>query len=473
MSEVLEPAAAPELVRALAGLGELLDRVAVLCRPGPEGSLWQLQSAEVLAATAVLHGLTHRADAAVHALVGEVDSRGAAVEAGAPSTASWLLSRLRVHPGHARRIVATATGLHTAPGGGLVDHQGPAPASDMADTDAADTEGGHTAYSGSGWSRVRTAFAAGTISGEHAGIVCHALAALPDGLDPGIADEAEAYLVERAGEHDPLVLARLARHLAHVLDPEAGDTLGDEEETDRSRQSLEITVGKNGGSRVCGRLGAELTAALLAQIQPLAAPAPRADGQPDLRSLGARNADALAELLRRAAAAGTGPSRHGSRASITITMPLDTLRQRLGARGADLDWSGPISAATARRLACDAQIIPVVLGSPSEPLDVGRASYPVTHAIWRALVVRDRGCAFAGCLRPPEWTEAHHLRHWADGGTTTLPNLALLCDHHHRSVHHHGWTLHLDHGVINTIPPPWIDPHRTPRPNTPPPHLAA
>jgi hypothetical protein len=89
-------------------------------------------------------------------------------------------------------------------------------------------------------------------------------------------------------------------------------------------------------------------------------------------------------------------------------MALDTWERRLGAPGATLDWSGPISAETARRLACDAQVIPVLLGSRGEPLDVGRASYPVTQAIWRALVARDGGCAFDTCGRPPEWTEAHH-----------------------------------------------------------------
>ena len=217
-----------------------------------------------------------------------------------------------------------------------------------------------------------------------------------------------------------------------------------------------------------GHLGVELTAELLSQLQPLAGPKPSTDGKPDLRTVGQRTADALAELLRRAAIAGGTPARHGSRASITVTMALETLQRRLGAPAATLDWSGPISAATARRLACDAQLVPVVLGANGEPLDVGRASYPVTQAIWRALVARDGGCAFNGCGRPPEWTEAHHIVHWADGGETSVQNCCLFCDHHHHVVHHDGWQVELIDGVVQVIPPPWVDPDQQPRPNTNP-----
>ena len=147
-------------------------------------------------------------------------------------------------------------------------------------------------------------------------------------------------------------------------------------------------------------------------------------------------------------------------------MTLDTLQQRAGAPAATLDWAGPISAQTARRIACDARIIPVLLASNGEPLDVGRSSYPVTQAIWRALVARDGGCAFAGCDRPPEWTEAHHRIPWEDGGETSTDNCCLLCDFHHRRVHHDGWDVILIDGAIHVIPPPWIDSTRTPRRNT-------
>jgi hypothetical protein len=100
----------------------------------------------------------------------------------------------------------------------------------------------------------------------------------------------------------------------------------------------------------------------------------------------------------------------------------------------------PIPAREARRLACDAGIIPVMLGSQSEPLDVGRQARLVPVGLRRALSLRDGGCRFAGCDRPAAWCDAHHVIHWADGGDTNLDNTILLCAYHHTLVHE-GWRL--------------------------------
>jgi hypothetical protein len=99
---------------------------------------------------------------------------------------------------------------------------------------------------------------------------------------------------------------------------------------------------------------------------------------------------------------------------------------------------------TLRRLACDAEIIPAVLGGHGEVLDVGRLRRPVTTAIWTALVLRDRHCTFPTCRRPPLMCHAHHIVHWAVGGKTSLDNLALLCGHHHRVLHHTPWQIRLN-----------------------------
>src|SRR5207244_7966843 len=114
----------------------------------------------------------------------------------------------------------------------------------------------------------------------------------------------------------------------------------------------------------------------------------------------------------------------------------------------------PLSGAAARRLACDAQVIPLVLGGPGEILDVGRASRTATPAIRRALRVRDRGCIGPGCDSPPAWTDAHHIRHWADGGPTSIENMCLLCSWHHDLVHHDGWTITMTGGRPRMHPPP-------------------
>ncbi|HEX6151359.1 HNH endonuclease signature motif containing protein [Nocardioides sp.] len=107
-----------------------------------------------------------------------------------------------------------------------------------------------------------------------------------------------------------------------------------------------------------------------------------------------------------------------------------------------------------RRMACDADLIRVLLDAEGCPLDVGRTRRLVTPAIWTALVARDRHCAFPGCTRPPVMGHAHHIRHWIDGGPTALENLVLLCGHHHRTIHHTPWQVRLaDDGRPEFLPP--------------------
>jgi len=121
--------------------------------------------------------------------------------------------------------------------------------------------------------------------------------------------------------------------------------------------------------------------------------------------------------------------------------------------------------AAARRIACDAELTAMSLDANLVPLDVGRCTYLVTGGLRTALTARDRGCAFTGCGRPPGWCHAHHIQHWADGGSTALNNLVLLCGHHHRLIHHGGWVVSLgedEHPWFT--PPPWVDPTQTPRP---------
>jgi hypothetical protein len=128
-----------------------------------------------------------------------------------------------------------------------------------------------------------------------------------------------------------------------------------------------------------------------------------------------------------------------------------------------LDSDTLVDAATIRRWACDAEVIPMVLGSKSEPLDVGRMARTATDAIRRALNIRDGGCAFPGCTRPPRRCHAHHVDHWLDGGDTALENMVLLCLHHHLVIHHDHWFLEMIDGLPWFTPPPWIDPDQQPR----------
>ena len=199
---------------------------------------------------------------------------------------------------------------------------------------------------------------------------------------------------------------------------------------------------------------------------------------PDLRSPARRYGDAFAELLTGVLDGGGLPTEGGERPHVTVTVALETLQRRLGdARDADLLGSlaaelgtgAALSAEAARRVACDARVLPVVLGQAGEPLDVGRASYTVPAGLRRALVARDRGCAFPGCDRPPTWCHAHHITHWSHGGATALGNLVLLCAHHHRVVHHQEWDVRIgEDGHPEFTPPPWV-----PLPAAPPPWRTA
>ncbi|MCA0438368.1 MAG: HNH endonuclease [Actinobacteria bacterium] len=119
-------------------------------------------------------------------------------------------------------------------------------------------------------------------------------------------------------------------------------------------------------------------------------------------------------------------------------------------RGYGLDGHGtPLTPATVRRLACDARIIPAVLGTDGAILDLGRAARLASPDQVRYLRLRDKCCTFPGCDRPPSWCEAHHLREWTtDLGETNVDNLALLCTRHHTDVHTRGLIGQLIDGTI-------------------------
>lgn len=104
------------------------------------------------------------------------------------------------------------------------------------------------------------------------------------------------------------------------------------------------------------------------------------------------------------------------------------------------DTEERISPALTRALACDAEIIPMVLGTDSEPLDVGRMKRLVPPGLRRAVIARDHHCTFPSCDRPPSWCQVHHVHPWQTGGDTSLGNSALLCQRHHTIVHRDGYT---------------------------------
>jgi Domain of unknown function (DUF222)/HNH endonuclease len=157
---------------------------------------------------------------------------------------------------------------------------------------------------------------------------------------------------------------------------------------------------------------------------------------PRLRS--ERRTDAL--VLMADTALANGPSaRGGDRYQVVLHVDRGTLATDGEGDRCELADGAPLAPETARRLACDAAIVPLIERN-GRPLSVGRKTRSVPPALRRALASRDRGCRFPGCANRCS-VDAHHIRHWADGGPTSIDNLVQLCRHHHGLLHEGGYTV--------------------------------
>jgi Domain of unknown function (DUF222)/HNH endonuclease len=156
--------------------------------------------------------------------------------------------------------------------------------------------------------------------------------------------------------------------------------------------------------------------------------------------LAARRADALVSLLRTALAQPDLPDLADDSTKVLLHVDHDLLAGHTDVGRSHLAHGPSVPVATARRLCCDALVRPLVFGRDGQPLDLGRATRTVSRAQRRALRYRDGGCTFPGC-EAKFFLDAHHVVHWADGGSTDLTNLALLCRHHHRLHHEGGYVI--------------------------------
>ncbi|WP_239021610.1 HNH endonuclease signature motif containing protein [Nocardioides jishulii] len=302
-------------------------------------------------------------------------------------------------------------------------------------------------------------------------VIAHAMAELPDDVDQDVLARAEAELVRLAEDHDPKDLAVLGRRILELVDPDRFEEaerrrLEQAERYAAQRQRLRLRAAGDGLTRISGvipdAVAARLATYLHAFTNPrLADGAVRAStgdgdatgGAGGAGGAGARRFRAAVNHPRRLAEAfgqlleALDPKRlpiHGGDATnVTVTITLDALRDGIGTatldNGVPGDGFDTLTATQARRLACNAKIIPAVLGTDSEVLDLGRASRLFTKAQRRALLLRDTTCRAEGCDIPGTWSEAHHLVPWSEGGATDLDNAALLCSHHHHRAHDPGY----------------------------------
>ena len=300
------------------------------------------------------------------------------------------------------------------------------------------------------------ALAAGLVNAEQAQVIANTIRDLPADVDDEVRGKAEAALIDRPGSGSPPALRKIGEQILAYVAPElaeAADAAALARMEARARQTRAFHLSRNGDGRVrlTGWLDEEGAATVNAALDPLCAP--RHDepgGEP--RTPAQRRADALVEICELATRTQQLPDSGGERPHVVITVPFDLLVKELGV--GTLDTGERLSPEQVRRLACDAQLIPAVLGGDGQVLDLGRTRRLITGALRRALELRDGGCAFPGCDRPPRWCHGHHVRAWSDGGSTTLDNSVLLCGYHHRIIHRGHWSVRIAaDGMPEFIPP--------------------
>ena len=300
---------------------------------------------------------------------------------------------------------------------------------------------------------VRAALAAGDLRTDQAGVIVAAVDALPADVADWVPPAATQFLLREATEHDAKALRVLGRRLLEVIDPAAADAeearrLAAEER--HARAIASFTMSDDGAGTCHGRFtlpslhGRMLRKDLMAR----AAGARRRSGEVDAGRYSRHRLGLAFMDYIESRPDDTAPSAGGVAATVVVTMELETLLG--GLRAASLDTGGRISAGEARRLACRAGIIPVVLGGPSVVLDAGRKRRFHSEAQRMAMGVRDAGCTAVGCDAPPDLCHAHHDETpWSHGGGTSVEKGRLLCPRHHTLIHDSAFQHSLDkHGKV-------------------------
>lgn len=274
--------------------------------------------------------------------------------------------------------------------------------------------------------RTADAFRRGLLSAQQVQVICRAMEQLPrTRLEPAAT---EAALLQAALTMDPRQLQRHWLQLRYRADQEAG--LVAEQERQR-RRFLSIWQTWDGDYRVEGMLDAENGALFQTAIRA----ASRRRGRDDDRTPAQRRADAAGDLARHRLDAGQLPRRGGERPHLLLVADLQTLRLEPGSRLAKLDWGPLVTGHTARRIACEADVTPVLTNQQGEVLHVGRRARSLTARQRKALDLRDQRCQAPGCTATPDQCTPHHRIHWADGGSSDLQNTSLYCAVHHARLH--------------------------------------
>lgn len=312
---------------------------------------------------------------------------------------------------------------------------------------------------------LRAALNGGVVSVDHAGVITSTFRQLPEHLTDHDREQIETTLIDRARRLDPPALRRSARRILEAIDtpPEDVDAHEDQSLRDEEADALakaRLTLHDNQDGTVTGHFIVPTLAGNILKkvIQQIASPRRHRLGAeregirgveafakvdwPHLQGL------ALIEVLEHL------PTDHLSgKTSATVVVTIDHADLRANAGAAHTDAGSDLSASQARRIACNAGVLPVVLDGDGFPVDVGRTKRFFTEHQRTALATRYHACAARGCDRPYAWTELHHQDPWSRGGETNLDRAIPLCGHHHRLIHDPGrrHAVRTDRAGVKTV----------------------
>lgn len=382
-------------------LRSVLDQLAALdlsdLDPG------ELSDPELLDGMPRLHEVTNRLNSLMTRFVAATDRRQAQRSDGMVTVKSWLTGHCRLSGRDAAAVVRAGRRLGHLP-------------------------------------ELAAAFADGTVSAAHVHVVTAAMtparlaAAEAAELDLATTDRV---LTEAARVLGPEDTAKAVRRWTIGVDPDG--TLDDDAGLPRVFRLASSSGGRVYLSGHLDPVGGEIVHTALEAMMNGHRPAD------DRRTHAERQGDALLELCRQALNAGSLPTVRGERAQVRVSIDLMALCAERGV--GELSFAGPISAETARRLACDASVVRIISGPDGLPMDVGREQRCTSVGIRRGIESRDVHCVFAGCRAPAAWCDVHHVVHWAFGGVTSCENGALLCERHHTAVHEGGFDIARDPGT--------------------------
>jgi len=320
---------------------------------------------------------------------------------------------------------------------------------------------------------VRDSLSSGELSPAAAEAIASGLGVPSAGVDTGQLSLAAAHLAAEAALLDADRLQRRARELRDDLD---SSSIADREAERRTRRALTFRRRADGMSHLSWTMDPETAAAVGELYDRVTSPCLGGPRFVDLASAIAAShiaddertteqlaSDTFLELLRHAADRDSSQLLGRGAPQVRVLVTAAAIAAR--GHGFIEGQSDPVSIETVERLVCSGTTIDVTLLS-GQPLDVGRSERLFTARQRLALAVRDGGCRWPDCERPPSWTEAHHINHWArDHGSTDVAAGILLCRHHHLLAHNNGWEIRAgDRGEYWLVPPPAVDPSRTPRP---------